>query len=146
MYLARMVISAVVIVIPILMCLAILYLALTVVAFRKGRDHLNRRIGWRFLWMSALAAVLLGVPGSLAGILFGFIYQGESMTYSALSMTPENVLLTGCIGLELGCLAAMIVSFVITTRPKKTAQTLSDTVPTSLLADTETQDVVDEVH
>ena len=129
MYVARMVISAMVVVIPVLICLAVLYLALMIIAFRKGRDELNRRIGWRFLWMSILTAVVLGVPGLVLGILFGFLYQGESITYDALAMTPENVLLTGCIGMELGWLAALLLSFVVTTRRKTSVAQVDISMP-----------------
>ena len=139
MYLARMVISAMVVVIPVLIVLAIVYLALLIIAFRKGRDHLNRRIGWRFLWISTLTAIVLGIPGLLVGILFGFIYQGESITYDALSMTPENVLLTGCIGMELAWLLAWILSFVLTTGRKKSAQEVAEPIPQAV-ADSTTQD------
>ena len=121
MHLASMIISAMVIVIPGLICLALLYLVLSIIAFRKGNDHLNRPIGRRFLWISILTAAVLGVPGLVVGTVFGLVYQGESITYDALSMTPENVLLTGCIGMELGWLVGLVLSFVVTTRGQKSA-------------------------
>ena len=80
--------------------------------------------------------MFLGTLGLVFGILFGLIYQGESMTYDALAMTPENVVLTGGVGMELGWLLAWVLTFLVTTR----SPTILPTPTTS------PNDVVDPTH
>ena len=113
MYAAQMMFSSMLVVLPILVVLFLIYTGLLVYTFRLGRNDKNRSIGWRFVRLSLLVSILVGLPGLALGVLVGFICQGESMTYEALSISPKNMLLTGGLGLEFGILVGMIVSFMM---------------------------------
>lgn len=113
MYAAQMMFSSMLVVLPILVFLCLIYTGLLVYTFRLGRNDKNRSIGWRFVRLSLLISILSGLPGLALGVLVGFICQGESMTYEALSISPKNMLLTGGLGLEFGILVGMIVSFMM---------------------------------
>ena len=104
--------TAMMVVLPFLVVLVLIFLGLAFYAFRMGTDRQNRKLGWRFVWISIPSAVVLGIPGFIVGGAFGFIRQGKSMDYDAVKMTSENVLLTSCVGMELAWLVAIVLSFV----------------------------------